>query len=643
MKDAVGVLVASRLPVVRAIAIAAAAEGESEEAEPLDDMISTLIGELEQIRRLEAVQASRHSGWRVESQSGSSVILAASLGDEGVSEAVSRAARSLRQLSERDFAYRLALSGLFLLPRDEKSGLCVSASPGATEPGFLSLFDEGCCLLDQVNANGLLVAAGEEQADMVACWLSLRVLTGLQTALDRTPPNATGAYFDTFGLATWEFPLEPLTTCLAHRWQREKLEWLLEPPTGERGAVAPFLEQHGQAGTPWPEKTLMRFRVTGEAWARPALHRVRSLRSEIDEAVEAERERLNVLIAQGGEWFDEMCAETQEALAAEVDALLDGPGLGATESFLAKLEQAAQSHAARLERDAGRGCARAQELDEAAGEAGRTLDDLAARFLPFRPRALLGLLTHPWRLLRLWLLYHEIGQCSGVYLAYRQNQWLLRAEAGEQEWQSAFYARLAQAAGVESEAAAQLRTRLERLHDSLAPNPALKQALARRLESAALPPELAGYFYRRVTGGGQAAPARLLAVYGPLSRWMREGWEAETLGHILAEHAQEQFAFLAQVRLDELLTRTYSGAELRRRLAALVEAAVPWWAYDESASSAEERARIHRLLLVGLPDADSSLLVDLLPDRPLSCFSTSDRHQIVAIQVMQGFQVNAQA
>ena len=81
---------------------------------------------------------------------------------------------------------------------------------------------------------------------------------------------------------------------------------------------------------------------------------------------------------------------------------------------------------------------------------------------------------------------------------------------------------------------------------------------------------------------------------------------------------------------------SYSLQAQQGRLAALLEAAAPWWAYDESASSAEERARLQRLLLVGLPNADSSFLVDLLPDRPLSRFSTGDRHQIVAIQVMRG-------
>jgi len=92
-----------------------------------------------------------------------------------------------------------------------------------------------------------------------------------------------------------------------------------------------------------------------------------------------------------------------------------------------------------------------------------------------------------------------------------------------------------------------------------------------------------------------------------------------------------------------LLARTYDEAELRRRLAMLVEAAAPWWAYDEAALSAEERARLYRLTLVGLPEAGDSLLADLLDDRRLSCFSTGDDHQVVVAQVIQGLPLTALA
>ena len=502
------------------------------------------------------------------------------------------------------------------------------------------LFDEGCALIGEVNTDGLLVPTGGEQADLVGTWLALQATTSLPAALDRTPPGEAGCHLYTFGLAVWEFPLAALRAHLARRWQWEILGQLLAPSDDDQGSAVAFMERHGQPGSPWSLATPLHFRVTGETWTAPALDVVHTLRMQIDETAEAEWARLDTLAAQGQEWLDATCRQAQAALATEIDTLLDGPGLGTAESFLVALEEAARLRTARLEQEAERCCARAAELDERADKAGRALDDLTARFPPIQLRTLLGLAVRPWRVLHLWLLYREIGRRSGTYLAYRQSQWLLQAEARERQWQAAFYAGLAQAALEEQERTAQMRARLERLQGRLGPGHVLEQALARRLEAAALPTALADHFYRRVTGDGDPSPLGLLVLYGPLSRWVREGWEAETLGLILQEHAREQFAFLAEVRLDELLARTYSGAELRRRLAALVDAATPWWACDEAALNAGERARLCRLVLAGLPDADSSPLVDLLPNRPPaclpSCFSTGDRHQVVVAQVIHG-------
>jgi len=701
---------AGQLPVVRAVALDS--EGGEETGFFPKNPVST---ELEQIRRLDAVQATRRAGWGVEGRAGSEVVLVASLGDDGTGEVVSQVARWLHALSERDFAHRLGLSAILLLPRDAEDGAeitrreedpssalgvnyglnsspeealpfqhggseCIgkcsggpaSAGVSRLKPGLhpafsivssapcddcdstnavctrrrmttddLLLFDEGCYLLNEVNADGLLLPTGEEQAHRVAHWLALRVLTGLRAALERLPLNVSTneahVCFDTFGLAAWEFPVEPLKEHLARRWQSEALQRLLAPSEDDpTGAVVAFLERHGQARSPWPQEALIRFRVVGDAWSAPALRLVHTLRREIDRAVEAEGKRLRGLIVQAEQSLDRVCAELQAALAAEVDALLDDHGLGTADGFLAALEDEARLRITQSEQEAERCSVRLKELDGPADQAGRVLDDLTGHFPPSQWRTVLGLVLRPWRLLRLWLLYREIGRRAGVYLAYRQSQWLLRAEAVERQWQAAFYARLAQAASEDEEAIAQLRARLERFQVQLASAPLLQQGLAQWLEAAALPVGLSDYFYRQVVGDGEARPAGLLALYGPLSRWVREGWEDETLSLILKEHAWEQFAFLDEVRLDDLLARTYSGAELRRRLAALVDAAAPWWACDEAGLDSGERACLRRLVLVGLPDADRSLLVDLLPDRPHTCFSTGDRHQVVVAQVMQG-------
>ena len=663
---------AGRLPVIHAVALAGEGvdlppgvasipvpppDTETGRPEPEKDGVSTdladaLVAELEHIRHLETVQASQRLGWEVENSLGSAGVLVAALENDGVGRRVVGVARLLGQLAMRDFAYRIALSAILLRPRrtggtgtEGTEGAEENPPPSENEEWTMAaddpfLFDEGCTLLNEVNADGLLLPTGVEQADMVANWLTVWTTTPLQAALDHMPPAEAGRHFDTFGLAAWEFPLSPLKTHLARRWQWETLGRLLAAATGDPGSAVAFMERDGQAATPWSQDAGLRFRVTGAGWTTPALDRIHALRSEIDEAVEAEWARLDTLAEQGEASLEEASRQATEALAAEVDALLDRSALGPAEGFLAALEDAARSRAARLARAVDRCHARQEKLAGQADVAGKALAERTGRFPPCKLRTLVGLALRPWRLLHLWLLYREIGRRAGIYLAYGQSQWRLRVEICERRWQAAFYAGLAQAAGEEREFIAQLRAQLASLRDRLVPDRAQGQALARQLEAAALPAGLADHFYRQATGDGGPSPAGVLALYGPLSRWLREDWEAETLVCILEEYAQEQFAFLDEIHLDDLLARTYSGAALRRRMAALIEAAAPWWAHDASALSAEERARLCRSVMVGLPDADRSPLVDLLPDRTAacvtSCFSTGDKRQIIAVQTIQG-------
>jgi len=655
------------LPVIRAAALVAgqtqvgpgvatisleppdAEPGPSQENGAFAGLDAALAAELARIRHLEAVQVTRRAGWEVENSTGSGVLLVASLDDDRVERELAEVIRSLRALATHDLACRVGLSAILLWPRQVPGEETTEPERVPPQPGLAAretiapdaiLLDEGCTVLGQVNADGLLLPTGEEQADMVGNWLALWATTPLQAELDRMPPGDTGPRFDTIGLAAWEFPLVPLRAYLARRWQSEMLDRLLAFPNDDRGTGVEFMERCRQAGTPWPDDANLHFRVAGETWTKPPPDRVNVLRKEVDAAIETEWARLDALAVRMEESLDPAGCEVRLLLGSEMDELLDGPGLGMAQMFLISLEEAALRRSAGLEREAGRSRTRTEELGERAARTGETLDDLTARFPPWRPRTLLGLLLRPWRLLHLWLLYREIGHCAGTYVGYRQSQWLAQVEVHERRWQAALYAGLVQACREEQETVTRLRSRLEAARKRAAPDPTAEQALARQLEAATLHPGLDDHFYRQVAGEGKPSPLGLLALYGPLSRWARDEWEAGTLGMILEEHAHEQFAFLSEVRLDELLARTYSGAELRRRLATLIDGATVWWPCDEPALSAEERAGLCRSVLVGLPDADSSPLVDLLPTRPSPgpprCFSTGDNHQVFAAQVIQG-------
>ena len=600
---------------------------------------TAFVRQLDHIRRLDLVQATRHAGWTIASGQRSGIVLAAAMEEMRVDADVASVVRLLDELDATSFNYRPALSGLFLRPSDSTGG-------PPLDPDLVSHFDEGFYLLDQVNVDGLLLDSAERQADLVALWLVLWLTTSLYVALDHVPPPGEGIVgYSALGLAQCSFPSEALMAHLLDRWQRDVLDRLLADPGGSRqppgrpGSVAPFLE-HIEEQTAWKTGEAPRFRVSGEVWATPPLDRVTVLRREIDAAVAAERARLGTLEAWGEETLED--AET-EALQAATASILDAPqGLAEAGRFLEALAAEARRQVCRREQEANRCHCRADELNGLAEEAGRALDDLTACFPPLRPRVVWGVLLRPWRWLPLFLRYREIGRRAGVYLGYHQSRWLLDVEACEKQRQAVFYAHLAEIAQAEREAVEAMRAQLEQLRGGLADEKTVSEDLRRALEAAALPAGLAEHFYRRAVPPNAIGTALngFLAIYGPLSRWVREGCHPADLRERLVEHGHERFAFLSEIRLDELLARTHSGAELRRRLTTLIETAAPWWAGDVHALSARERSRIRRLALLGLPDADHSLLTDLLPERPLSCFSTGDRRQIVAIQVIQnlGFQ-----
>lgn len=635
------------VPVVRAAVLAA------EDAEPPPGVvhlsnghptegsaIDRLRGELEATRKLAVVRAARRAGWDVDARTPTEVTLVASLNDDSAAERAIQIARSLRELSERSAVHCPTLSALFLLCPEVDSDepeVDVRVGPWATDR---TVFDGGCYVLGRANADGLLLFDGqdeqsqERQADLIACWLLLRALTDLGVALARAPLIEADGW-GTFGLALWEFPANALKAHLARRWQTEVLDQLLAAPQDDAVPPTPFLEQHVQCRGPWAEESNVRFRVMGEAWSTPALRLIPKLRQSIDEVVASERDRLRDLIAQAEKRIEPTGDEIGKALGAEIDARLDESGLGATRRFLDALAKAVEERIAQSEAEVEKRFERLEAMDELVEQAAQTLDKYTGRFPRFRLRVLLGLIARPWRLVRLWLLYREIGHRVDVYLSYCQSQWMLQLEAFEHQWRAALYAGLAQAIREEQDGVAALYAELRDLRDRQAPTSDQEESVVRGLEDVALPASLIQQLYQRTVGHEGPDTRYLLALQGPLSSWVREGFPAEALGVSIFDYAEELFSFVDEMHLDDLLTHTHKGADLRRHLASLTEAAAPWWAWDETQSPSGGRMSTHRMVLVGLPDAERSPLLDLLLRRHV-CFSTGDRHQIVTIQVVRG-------
>jgi hypothetical protein len=643
--------------VVRAAAVGA----EDVEAPPhvahlSDNQTTELLAELEATRRLDAVRATRRAGWDVDGKAPTAVTLVAALDDAAAREQVLQVARALRAAAVR----RPTLGAVLLLcpARDEEVAAVDPAVRWALIPDC-TLFDDGCYLLGHTNADGLLIfdrnrdedghrAVDVREAehrnepvddlpvDLVACWLVLRALTGLDAALARAPLDEA-ATCQAFGLARWRFPLEALKALLARRWQVGALDRLLAAPQNDAPSLS-FLEQHVQPRTPWPEPSAVRFRVPGASWATPALRLVPNLREALEQAVTSEQERWQEAMTRAERRIERAGDAITAALTAAIDDRVDEMGLGETQRFLDTLAEAVERGIVQCEQAVAQRFERLDVLDERVDQAAEGLEACTARFPPFRLRVLLGLIVRPWRLVRLGLLYREIGRRAGVYLAYCQSRWLLQVEAFEHQWRAALYARLAQAIRDQQDDVANLQAALEQLKAHHAPDRALEHSVVQSLEAATLPAGLVDQLYRRVVGDDGPDVRHLLALHGPLSAWVREGSRADVLGAIFLDHAWDLFAFLDQLYLDDLLAHTHSGAALRRHLAALVEAAAPWWAGGET----QAPAMATRRTFVGLADAERSPLPDLLPRRHV-CFSTGDRHQIVATQVVRGIQIPSES
>lgn len=501
-------------------------------------------------------------------------------------------------------------------------------------------FNAGCYLVDVVNEDGLSLGDEEGIEVMVAEWILQAILTPLELALDRaSPTTAGGSGYGSLGLACWQFPARALAAHLSGRLQRAILSslWSGDPENGHAAASA-FLCSDEATPLPWPDGCEPHFHLNGEQFSRPALSRLAGLRAEIDAAVSREEGRLRDEAESWQECLDDALVSVDEALRRTMASILDGApagGLSATEAFLEALGQGLQKRVQAAQREAARHRRRAEEMERRVDEAACALDKAIARFPPWRLGPWLRVLFSPWRYIPLMIAYRRIEGRAAVYLAYRLARWWLMVEALRRDWQVAFHRRLIELVKERLQATRAFRSALQRLREALPQNS--EAEIARLLEEAALPPALARHFYTRAVGEIADETALVLDIYGPLSRWLLEEVDVSAIGEIIAEHAAERFAFLDEIRLDELLIHTYSGDELRTMLEGLINAARPFWACDETEMDATERAGGSRQVLVGLPAGMASPLADLLPAHGLTeVYPTTDDRRVVAVQVRRG-------
>jgi len=602
-----------------------------------------------------------------------SLYVVADLGDPLAAAWFLPVARLLREAAERRASQGVTLGGVALLPDatgppEETTGLaaarralqaleqaqattCLPLLNGAgsgdggakEEANFLALFNEGCYLLTPANEDGLAAGEEAEMDGMVAAWLAELLLTPLGLALERgvPPTSGSGSGLGSFGLARCRFPSAGLAAHLAARLQEEMAGVLLAPPAGGGG----WARAAGRPPALWPDGLC--FPVTPDRFMPPDLSRLRTLRREVDTAVKSAMQDLRAAARTRDTALETALADERDALRARTDAVIDAldGGLAAAMACLESLSCTWEQAAARATQRSDGLQQRIGRLADPLAGAGAELESVLSYFPPWRPAAWLRLLARHWRLLRLLVAYREIGERVAAYLALQQARWLLEAEALEADWQAAFCHRLA---GAAQEGLAQIKDfyrGIAGMGETLSRSPALcPQEIEQQLETNALPRGLAGYYYRRVAGDARQAMAALLAVYGPLSRWLAEDLLAKEVARLIGEWAAERFSFLQdEVRFDELLARTYTGNELKVRLKELMAAAQPFWSGDQALSAPEGRTEAAPARFVGLPQPESSPLAELLAEVwPEVClYASCDPHRITAVQVRRGLSPDA--
>jgi len=623
------------VPVVRAVAVV-----EEEATPPLPvttvpmadepQLAAALTSELEALYRIDLLRAARSRGWEVSSADGAAVYLIASLGEPPGASGLLPLADLVRRLASRHVARQSTLTAVLLSPSEGQIGNLPYSIP----------FDEGCYLLERVNEYGLALAGDDQLEEMVARWVIEATFTPLGQHLASLPlPTGEHVGFGSFGLACWEFPAQALADHLSCRLRLELLDCLLAPVAGVEAAAAALLRSRCAPPSLRSDESFDYFRIRGEAWARPGLARLASLRAEIDGAVGEEMTRLQRRKERGDRMLEESLGEAGEGLEAEIAAMLDAPGCGRlyrVEETLALTRQALAQQTKEAQEAARYWEERRAVLQAATEKAGKALETAIARFPPWKLRVWLGVLTRPWRCISLWRCYLEIVECATAYLACREEEWLLTARTLEQGWLATFYARMAGAVEEWEERLRSFRTQVEEMREILAISHEDEEQVACLLEGAALPPTLGHHLYTRTVAEIEGELAALLAASGPLSGLVMGEDGVDRLQRALQKHAEERFRFLEAVRLDELLARTYAGEELRERLADLLEAARPFWACDETGLTPAEREGLVRRAWVGLPRVADSPLADLLPERGVTPYDTGQQGQVLAVQVRLG-------
>jgi hypothetical protein len=617
------------LPVVRAVRLETEHDGT--------DNAERIVAAVRSLHQLELVQAVRRRGWTLRHRDGMTIFVLIPSNDQARQRGLQPVLAALHTYLARLNSGIPALAGIFF------AAGAAAASLGAPDVTHLSAvldpadFTGGCYRVAAANTHGLTFADPQRWTTMIAEWIFELLTTPLGPAVTALPSPAERSW-SSFGLARWSLPISALREALSHRWQIALLDALLAPAARQQGRDAvlslPIPEPHPQA----TRKPAL-FAGRQVEWAWPGLPKLATLRLRLDDVFEAGLATLNQDARAQERRLDRLLADAETALRAAVADVLNTPAparlatacyrVHAAQRAAVQKTRAAQQRTLDLE-------AYLEKVEQERAANGDALDSAQARMPPWTLRAWLGVLLRPWRWPRVVLRYLDLRKAARAYVGTLEHLWLLHLRAHEAGWRVAYRRGTAE---ILTDLHKQLRAFQHRLDElrtqRIAAAPDMPALLA-QLDAAALPAETVEQLYQRGYAPPQAALAALLGTSPTLSDFveLREG--PQYLEMAIEDLARERFDFVQHLRLDRLLVRTHSAGELRRRLAALLEAAAPFCLYDRARLSPDKRADVVHATWLGLPDGESSPLVDLVATDASHVYVGRSPHTVTVVQMLAG-------
>lgn len=669
--------------------------------EHLDEVtagIATALADISQVQR--NIDSSR----RLRSREVDVYLLAAL--DDPMAGIITDIAYLVRQLINQRVNARVKLSGLLLLPNsltsDDPGPALVQTyaalrtinaylgshdgyqriyTNGDAVSGWGPVFNGDCLLNSAQNQDGLGLGSTEARHHLIAETLLQLITSPLGRTVSAIEP--TMWYTDGrptyagLGITSFVHPAQIIHERLAQRLAYDVLvTWSSKPthpPNGAR-AVA-FLTDNNldpktisnqllSSSDPLSEVDIGFPLQVDLAWDR-----MNTLRTVIDEAI---NRRAEVLEAQRDqlEQEAEACADDlSRVVEEEIKAHLDRPRSSGLRQQLMFLEILREELLALANRETERALELKEALqaaDDDVDDAGSRLDQAGAKIADYWPttwRDFPGLFLRPPRWLELGRLRETIEQAKMTYTAHRERRldiqvellranlvarYLETAAAYVEHWEQQVTDLLnaVETAAQELEESRELQVPQEpaETEEETSPRPPCSLAPLHDLEWPVLTKQHIEDLYAELVNDLAEELSAFADTQARLSSWLAPALDPVQISQAAFDYAQNRL----QSILDNTVTRMLIAhhpdiEEQREEIEKLIDMAVPFIAWDETALCTESGENTHQNLALGTFSQDTEFVEDILEDshRSAPVVSTADPYRMVVLNLVRGIPLAA--